>query len=416
MRNSSGKVVTQMNSENENRNEQLLENEAVITETADSEVSENTDKDNEENESSAAEEFISEFAPAPINIPNYNKQKAMQKREKANAKKKKQNSRKSKKRRRMLRKVLFVVRTILLFLLLFAVIFTTISVLVTKINTSEFSVESTIRTHEPERFVVGKVKNPSKLNLKQSSMRASVADILRDNSMILVTYDDIQQAVRKSSYPDYVAKKAHDVLNYYLYGKPYKEITASEISNLLLDNVSYIKLVTGQELGDTACKALGKRIAASSALKETQESYLEKQPLSRYTYITSVMLSMPTLIGLVIALLLLLVLTVISCGGFVHRMIGWACMLSGIIMCTLVGASKILFKPLFKPATEFIRCVAEAIRNGFVSSALIYGGLMFLLGLIIMLIGHAMADSYDEDEEIDEADYIDGIEQVSTAQ
>lgn len=408
-----------MNSENENKNEQLLENEAVITETADAEVLENTDNDvdnKEEKETSAAEEFISEFAPAPINIPNYNKQKAMQKREKAKAKKKKQNSKKSKKRRRMLRKVLFTVRTVLLFLLLLTVIFTTVSVLVTKINTSEFSVESTIRTHEPERFIVGKIKNPAKLNLKQSSMRASVADVLRDNSMILVTYDDIVQAVRKSSYPDYVAKKAHDVIEYYLYGKPYNEITASEISNLLLDNVSYIKLVTGQELGDTACNALGKRIVNSSALKEAKETYLKKQPLAKYTYISSVMLSMPTLIGLVIALLLLLVLTVISCGGFVHRMIGWACMLSGVFMCALVGASKMLFKPLFKPATEFIRCVAEAIRNGFVSSALIYGGLMFLLGLIIMLIGHAMADSYDEDEEIDEADYIDEIEQVSTAQ
>lgn len=428
-----------MNSENEknqlsqqevqetaiNETEEKNTNEDIVNEESVGETSEETlqiekieDENANENEevSNEAEEFISEFAPAPINIPNYNKKKALAKSEKAKIRKKKRNSKKSRRRRKMLRKVVLVIRTIMMFVLLLSVISATLAVLVVKLNTSEYSVENAIRVNSPERFVVGEIKDPVSLNLKESSTRASLADIIRDNSMIMVTYDDIEQAVTKSSYPEYISSKVYDALNYYLYGQPYREITANEISELLLKNASYIELVTGQKLGDTAADAFGEYIADSPAVREASVASMKKQPLAKYTYITSVVLSMTTLTALVIALLLLLILTVITCGGFVHRMIGGCCMLAGAAMCALVVAGKMFFEPLYKPSTEFIKCIVAAMRSGFETSAMIYGGLTFLLGLIIMLIGHAMADNYYEDEETDEADYIDEIEQVSTAQ
>ena len=57
--------------------------------------------------------------------------------------------------------------------------------------------------------------------------------------------------------------------------------------------------------------------------------------------------------------------------------------------------------------------VVNAITTTFNQSALIYGAISLLVGVLVILIGKAMND----DEEYDkEDDYIDEIEQVSTAQ
>lgn len=354
------------------------------------------------------EEFIAEFAPEPIKIPKYNKEKEMKKAEKANARNQKRKSKKSKKRRRILRKIVFVTRSILLFVLLVAVIGATLSSLLVKMNTSEYSIETAIRSNSPEEFIVGKIKNPSKINLKISSPRASVADILRDNSMIVVTYADIRQAITKSSYPDFVADVAHDVISHYVYGDKYDGVTKKEIADTVLENVSYIKLVTGIELGESACNDIGKYAAKSAAFKELSEKNITSQKAAKYTEITSVVFSTMVLVCLVIGLMLLIVLTVIGCRGFAHKMIGWAAIVAGLF----TGVAGFLFRPMFSASSEFVKCVLSAITKGFNQSALIYGAIAFLVGILVMLIGKAMSDEDDEDEE----EYIDEIEQISTAQ
>lgn len=407
-----------MSSENENKNIELSkEVKESVDETLTTEENiENQEETKEEkSEDKAKEEFISEFAPEPISIPNYNKEKALAKHEKKTAKKKKRNSKKSKKRRRLLRKIVRMIRNVFLFVLMIVVLTTTLSALIVKMSTSEYAVQSAIRTHEPETFVIGKIKNPLDMNLKQSSSRASLIDVIRDNSLLMVTYEDIRQAVMKSSYPAFVADKVYDVLQYYLYNAPYKEITRKEISDLILDNVSYIKLVTGQELGQSACDEIAKNIMKSSVIKELSEQKLEKQPFAAYTHITSVMLSLMAIICLLIAFVLLMVLIVASCNGYAQKMIGWAFMLSGAIISIFTAVRKLFFEPFFSPSAEFIKSVYAALSKSFVSSALVYGGITVLLGLIILLIGRVMNDG-DEDDEIDEEDYIDEIEQVSTAQ
>lgn len=402
-----------MTGENETKAE-INENEAADaevkeTETVEAAAEETAPAENKE-EKTTQEEFISEFAPEPIKIPKYNKEKEMRKVEKANAKNKKRKTKKSKKRRKLLRRIVFVARSILLFVLLVAVTATTLSSLLVKMNTSEYSIESSIRSHKPETFVVGKIKHPAKINLKTSSANASVADILRDNSMIIVTYADIKQAVAKSTYPDFIAGIAHDVISYYVYGDAYDGITGDEISEKILDNVSFIKLVTGVELGESACADIGKYASKSTAVKELSEENLAAQRAADYTHITSVLFSTMVLVCLVIALMLLMVLTVIACRGFAHKMIGWGIVVSGL----LVGAAGFLFKPMFNPSSVFVKCVVDAITNSFNHSALIYGVIALLVGVLVMLIGKAMND--EDDEEYDEEDYIDEIEQVSTAQ
>ena len=383
-----------MNADNENM-QTSAENEIVTTEVK-------NETENEKNE----REFISEFVPEPIQIPKYNKEKELKKHEKANEKIKKRNTKKSRKRRKLLRKIVFVIRTVILFVVLSSLLCATLSSLVVKMNNSQYSIESAIRTHSPESFVVGKIKNPSKINLKKSSPRASVADVIRDNSLITVTYADIEQAVRKSSYPDFVADAAHDIISFYVYGKDFKEITAKDISQVLLKNVSYIKLVTGVELGESACNDIAKYAVKSSSIKEISPEKLKNQPAAKYTYITSVLFSTMVLICLVIALMLFLVLTVVACNGFAHKMIGWACMLCGVG----VGVAGFLFKPLFKASSDFVQCVIDAITKSFNQSSLIYGGVVFLAGILVMLIGHAMAD--DEYEEEPDDEYIEEIEEA----
>lgn len=378
------------------------ENENI--QTCEENIQEKAETVNEKNE----REFISEFAPEPIQIPKYNKEKEQKKHEKANERMKKRNTKKSKKRRRLLRKIVYIIRTVILFVLLFAVLFSTLSALVVRMNTSEYSIESAIRTHEPERFIVGKIKNPGKINLKKSSSRASIADVLRDNSLITVTYDDIEQAVRKSTYPDFVAETAHDIIGYFLYGKDFKAVTADDVSQMLLKNVSYIKLVTGVELGESACRDIAKYMLKSKAFKEISPDALKNRAAAKYTYITSVIFSPMALICLVIALMLLLILTVVACNGFAHKMIGWAAILSGF----LAGSLGFLFKPGFTASSKFIECVVDAITKSFNQNSLIYGIVVLLIGVLVMLIGHAMTDEDDEYEEEEFDEYIEEVEEA----
>lgn len=393
----SEEIIENVNNESETENENGEK--TADTETA----AENTQQDSEK-------EFISEFAPEPIMIPKYNKEKEMAKIEKANAKKGKRKTKKSKKRIKALRKFVFVTRTVFLFVLLLIVTATTLTSLLVKMNTSAYSVESAIRTNEPETFVVGKIKHPGKLNMKGSSSRASIADILRDNSMITVTYADIKQAVTKSSYPEFVADVAHDVLSFYVYANPLKGVSAADISDVMLENVSYIKLVTGIELGESACNDFGRYAVKSDAIKELSSENLSRQGMADYTHITSVLFSTMALVCIVILLTLMLVITVASCNGFAHKMIGWALMIAGLC----VGIAGFLFKPMFASTSTFVKCVVDVLTKSFNQSALIFGAISVLVGLFVLLVGKVMRD--EDDEEYEEEDYIDEIEQVSTAQ
>ena len=53
------------------------------------------DPTGDKEEKSSAQDFISEFAPSPIKIPNYNNEKELRKKEKSDEKKKKKKSKKS---------------------------------------------------------------------------------------------------------------------------------------------------------------------------------------------------------------------------------------------------------------------------------------------------------------------------------
>ena len=360
-----------------------------------SEPAENPEVEVPKEEKSVQEEFISEFAPAPIKIPNYNKEKEKKKVQKANAKKRKMKSKKARRRKRIIRKILIAARNVMFVVLLIAIAFMTISSLIVRLNTTEYSVENAVRKGNPETFVVGKIKSPEKLNLKLSSSKASIADVLRDNSLLLVTYADIKNAVSRSSYPTFVSEVASDVINYYVYGESFEKVTAADISEVLYKNASYIKIVTGIEPAKSSCDEMGGYIVNSATIKELAPEKLALQDAAKYTPVTKVLFSSAVLIALVVALILLLVLVVCFCKGYWHTIAGVSITVAGLA----AGVLGYLFKPSFVASSPFAESVLSAIVKSFNQSAAVYGVVAILIGVLVILIGKALGDEdeYEED-------------------
>lgn len=339
------------------------------------------------------QEIISDFTPEPINIPKYDIEKEHAKHNKNKERAKKRKNKKNTKAYKVLMKTLSVVRNVLIVMVLFAIVSSALASVIIRVNTSEYAIESSVRSNNPETFTIGKIKDPASLNMKRSSQRAAITDILRDNSLYTTTYEDIVSVVRKSSYSKLIAKNAHGVIASLLYGETYEGIKGEDVTETLLENVSYIKLVTGVELGQSACENFGAYVEKSPALKEIKETNLRKLPIAKYTEFTKVALSLPVLIGLLLLIAILVVLTVYVCSGYAHKIIGWTTVLSGVV----VGALGFLCKPTFSAKNEFINCVADAVMKGFSFSSLIYGGIVALVGVLVLLIGRALA--YDDEYE-----------------
>lgn len=345
------------------------------------------------------EEIISDFAPEPIKIPNYNIEKEKAKHDKNANRDKKRNSLKSKKRRRIIKKILTAVNSVVFFVLLLAVVTATIGCVVVKVNTSEYSIEKAIRDNSPETFVVGRIKNVKMLNMKQSAKNATITDILRDNAMGKITYADIVREVKKSSYPEFVAKNAHGVISFLLYGNVYEGVTGKAVEKAMLDNASHIKLVTGMELGESACAEFGEYVKTSSAFDDIKPQNLAKHPLAQYTKYTSVIFSLMVLVCLVVALMVLMVLTVISCGKYSTAILGWPFIISGVATV----AAGFFTKIEFNTSSAFIKCVLDALTNQLTTSMFLFGAIALIVGVLIILIGQVMAanddDLYEEETE-----------------
>jgi len=388
----------------EDAEEEIAEDSEVIDEDSEEEIEEETEESSEETEGEVSEdseepveektvqeEIISEFAPAPIKIPNYNKEREKKKVQKAKAKNKKAKSKKARRRKRIIRKTLTTIRNIFLFLFILIVATATVASLLVRMNTTDSSVEKAIRDAGPETFVIGKIENPDELGLEESSPSARVADIVRDNIGNGVTYKGIEGAVESSAYPKFVSKVTTNVINYYVFGGSYKAVTEEEIKDMLVDCNGRIG-GGGNLLGPTRSEEIAERIAKSPAAQSISKAELDKQEASKYTSLTSVLFSSSVLTFLVIALLLLLILTIIYCRTYWHNIIGSAVIIAGLV----VGVLGFLFKPAFITAVPFVRSVIDAITKSFNDSALIYGAVTILIGALIVFIGKSMRDDDDD--------------------
>lgn len=397
------------------KNSENIEDENIAPETvAEDTVAEEMVEETEiQEESEAPKDFIDEFAPTSIVIPNYDREKELKKAEKINLKKKKRDTKKSRKRRRIIKKIVNITCAVLLTILLFAVAFTVASSVIVRVNTSQFAVESAIKNYGPEKLIIGEIKDHEKLGMNQSAENASMADVLRDNATIPVTYAFIEQEVDKSTYPEFVSGITTDVIGYYVFGTPYKQVEREEIENLIYKNSSKIKTVTGQELTESDCTKLAKYISKAAVCKEISVSELNKQDATDYTPITSVLFSFPVLIGMILALVLVLVLIIVACKGYAYKIIGWAVLASGLAS----GIVGFVIKPMYTASTAFVQCIVDAVTTAFNKNALIYGIVVTVVGILVLLIGSAMKDKDDDDvyEEDESEEYIEEIEQIADA-
>ncbi len=357
-------------------------------------------------------DFVSEFAPAPINIPKYNREKEQKKAEKAGQKAKKQVTQKSRKRRAKLKKAIFVARTAGLFILLAAVVTTMVFSLLVKMNTTEHAIETAIRNNNPELFTIGKIKNPDKINLSPSSPRAALADIIRDNSDHVITYDDIAREVKRSNYSHFLATLSHDIIDYYLFGNEYQGVTEENIESLILSASKRIYGLTGRNVGESASKEIAAYIKNSPFFDDLSRQNIVRQTNAEQTQLTSILFSTLTLICLVIAAMLLIVLVIVSCKGIAHKIIGWAIIIGGV----LTGVAGYFTTSLFNAHSELLKDVAEVILNTFNHNAIIWSGLTVVIGIVIMLMGKMISDEEDDYDEYEENGYIDEIEQLTTEQ
>ncbi len=354
-------------------------------------------------------DFIEDFTPTMINIPNYNKEKEQKKREKASIKAKKSKTKKSRRRRRLIKKIINITRNVVLFILLLAISIIVVSSLIVRGNTSKLAIEGAIKDYGPERISIGEVEDYSKMSLAESSEYASVADILKDNAEIPVSYAEIEQNVENSTYPTFIAEVATSVVRYYVFADYYERVTKADISKMLYDNASKIEILTGKKLSEKDCSKLAGYIVKSYAYKEIDTNELNRQKAAGHTPVTSVLFSLPVLIGMVVAFMLIIVLIVMTCKGFSHKLIGWAIMISGMVS----GIWGFVLRPMFKTSSKFVSCIIDAIMDMFNRNSLIYGAVTIVVGLLVLLIGSAIIERSEDEYDEDELEYIEELEQLS---
>ena len=425
-----------MNEENIRNSEipENIEENGAATETVDTTYCEGSA------EETVQKDFIDEFAPADIVIPNYNKEKELKKMKKASIRKKKNASQESVRRRNIITKVVSIACAILLTVLLVTVSTAVLSSVIVRVNTSEFAVKKAIKDYGPERLIVGDIKNYEKLGMNQSAENASMADVLRDNAVNPVTYADIKDEINdpKSTYPEFIAGVATDIIKYCVFDETYTQVTEEDIAGVIYKNSSKILAATGQELTESDCKKIAKNIVNSKEYKELLLDEIDSKKAKMDTDLYSVIFSFPVLVGLILAFALLIILIIIACKGYAYKIIGWSIAVAGLVS----GVAGFVFKPDFNASTAFVTCVVDAFTAAFNKNSLIYGIVVIASGILVVIAGNAMKDNdfddedeYDEDDEYDEYqeffeeeydeeydeeyepedDYIEEIEQVSTA-
>ena len=366
----------------------------------------------EEKGALADSDIVSEFAPTPIKIPKYDREKEQKRAEKENEKNMKRNAKKNRERREKAYKILFVIRTILIFVLLVSVASTMLYSLLVKMNTTQYAMETAIRNGNPGKFIVGAMpeKAKSKLRLEKSAPNASLIDVLRDNKVsdMPVTYADIEGEILKSSYPRFLARVSNDVVGYFLFGDSYNGVTEKDVAKLIGENAGLIRAVTGRSLGETAANDFAGEIKKSRAFKELSAESVQAQAEDYDTQTTAFLFSTLLLICLVAGVILLIILTLVACKGFAYKMIGWSAILSGVA----VAVAGYFTTSLFDARSFFVKSVIDVLVKSFNKSALIWGGIVIVAGIIVMMVGKAMNESYDSDDYDDEDDYIDEIGQA----
>lgn len=356
----------------------------------------------EETEYSAAEgtdaSLLSEFAPKPMNIPNVNlerEKKRQEKREKKRDQEKKKvearKNRHKKAKRSTGQKIAAGIACFMLFLLMSVTMTAFITSLSIQAATSKYAFRIAVDNMDVAEIAIGSPDYRMLMDtfeMEESSGRAALVDMIRDNSNVLVTYGEIVSGIEGSSVESFLETQLKSAVDHLLLDKPYTPMTGEDIANVVKNSATLVRNLTGKILTEDDYINIAAYFENSGKLEDVSLRAVESTKLRKYTQYTRNLLSLPILGALLLLNILFIVLLIVLGRSSAHIPIGWAFIVSGIAV--IVGG--ILFRPSHTVASAFLQTVLNRYCSFFTMTVTITAGVFAVVGALIFLIGNAAND------------------------
>ena len=382
-----------------------LVEEAPVDETSAEEAP--TDDRPAEGEYSAAEgtdaNLLSEFAPKPMNIPNVDLAKEKKRQEKRRKNRKKEKKRVENRKKRSGKgasagqKVAMGIGSFFLFIILTATMAGLIAVLSVQIATSSYAFRIAVSNMDVAEISIGGVTDYERLGMKESSRKAALVDMLRDNGLdgVTVTYSEIKNGIHSSGMEKFLYTGLKSASDYLLLDKSYTSITGSDIAGVIRESATLVRNLTGRELGEEDYAEIAAYFDEGDKLDDVSLQAISSAKLRDYTPYTKNLLSLNILGALLLINIMLIVVLIIlgRATGSAHISIGWGFILSGIAV--ILGG--IFFRPSYAVTSEFLQTVLNSYFNFFTTMVVVIAGIFTVVGALIFLVGNAATDK-DEDE------------------
>ncbi len=356
-----------------------------------------------ENTYSAAEgtdaRLLSEFAPKPIKIPNVDLEKEKKKQDKRRQNRDKEakkvevrkNKTKKKKKRSAGQKALVGIAGFLLFVLLSVSTAGFVGVLSLQAVTSNYAFRLSVKSMDVPEIAIGGIENYDELGLVKSSSNAALVDIIRDNSDVVVTYNEINSSLRSSTLESFISERLKNASDYLLKGESYDELTGSDVADVIKENSTLVRNLTGRVLSEEDYTAIADYFDNTVGMEAVSRSAIDASPISGYKDTVRHIMSLRTLAALLLITVVLIILMCIVCRESAYLPLGWSFIVGGIAV--ILGA--IFFRPSYSQGALFLQSVLNGYFSFFTAAIIIIAGVVAVIGALIFLIGNASGDRDD---------------------
>ncbi len=343
--------------------------------------------------------LLSEFAPKPMNIPNVDlekEKKRQARRDKNRGREKKKvearkNRGKKKKRLSTGQKVAAGIASFLIFIIMIGTMAGFISVLSVQLATSRYAISMAVSNMDVAEIPIETPNYPAlseTFGMTVSSSRAALVDLIRDNSQVAVTYDEILKGLKSSDMESFLSRQLRSAKDYLLLDKPYTPVTGADIAAVVKNGATLVRNLTGIVLTEADYNNIAAYFDASGKLDGLSLRALSQTELRKYVPYTKRLLSLQVLGGLLLINILFIVLLCLLGRGSAHIPIGWSFILSGIAV--VVGG--ILLRPSYAVASGFLQTVLNNYFTFFTATVVITAAAFTVVGAIVFLIGNAATD------------------------
>lgn len=346
--------------------------------------------------------LLSEFAPKPMNIPNVDLEKEKKRQEKRDKnrdrEKKKVEARKNRSKSKKIsagQKIAAGIASFVLFMVMTVTMTGLVSSLSVQMATSRYAFHLAVDNMDVAEIAIDSPDYQAlgeNFDMVKSSGRAALVDIIRDNSQVQVTYNEIVSSIERSDMESFIETNLKSAADYLLLDKPYTPVTGADIANVVNNSRRLVYSLTGKQLTEEDCAKVAAYFENSGKLEDVSLQNLSAVGLRQYTQYTRHLFSVKILGAILLLNILLIVLLVVLGRKTAHIPIGWAFILSGIA----VIAGAILFKPAYVVRSGFLQTVLNNYFNFFTMAVIIIAGIFTVTGACVFLIGNAATDRDDD--------------------